>query len=153
MIVEPKICLNAGRYSWLNLSLLILQMRTWIRSASEGRELVSRHDSHRNSFVRLRVLVIFDVESIKRHESNSTTLVLNHSIEDDSSRLIIIDNDLEETVRTFEKMSERQREVVNESLTSFQRSPQLQSCIDLRPRTTRTELHSIHQDPIVQRYS
>lgn len=88
---------------------------------SVERELVSVHDSHRNSFVGLRVLIIFDVESIERHESNSTTLVLNHSIEDDRSRLIVIDNDLEETVRTFEKMSERQREVVNESLTSFQR--------------------------------
>lgn len=53
--------------------------------------------SHRDSLVRLRIFVFLDVESIQRHEGHSTTLVLNHPIENPGSRFVRVHHDLEET--------------------------------------------------------
>lgn len=80
-IVEPQLVDPVRSKYWSALVSSVLEAKS----------------SHRDSLVCLRIFIFLDVESIQRHKGHSTTLVLNHSIENPGSRFVRVDHDLEET--------------------------------------------------------
>lgn len=66
------------------------QLRVWRRE---------RRDGHRDGVLASRVLDSLSLEAVERDKGNATALVLDHDFEDLGRRLVVVDDDLEETAK------------------------------------------------------